>query len=151
MSIAPLPSLVVCQARGRFCRVPVGDIRVQARADPCHDDRDLLTKRVPVRVCAGRFKARCLELTDRVTRAREPIVITRRGRPVAKLVPNDGHLNVPQFGYMAGSARIRGDITKTPPPEWSAATGDKDGLYGGLGTRSLLPTVRGPRRTAKPK
>jgi antitoxin (DNA-binding transcriptional repressor) of toxin-antitoxin stability system len=65
-----------------------------------------------------------LELTDRVARTREPVVITRRGRPVARLVPNDDHLNVPLFGYMAGSARIRGDITKTPPLEWSVATGD---------------------------
>jgi prevent-host-death family protein len=34
---------------------------------------------------AGAFKARCLELMDRVADTGEVIVITKRGRPVAQL------------------------------------------------------------------
>lgn len=36
---------------------------------------------------AGEFKARCLALLDRVARTRESIVVTKRGRPVARLAP----------------------------------------------------------------
>ena len=42
-------------------------------------------------VGAAEFKARCLELIDRVKESRTEYVITRHGRPVAKLVPIDAH------------------------------------------------------------
>lgn len=38
-------------------------------------------------MAAGAFKDRCLKTLDDVARNRTPIVITKRGRPVAKLVP----------------------------------------------------------------
>jgi prevent-host-death family protein len=37
-------------------------------------------------IAAGQFKAHCLEIMDEVGSTREPVVITKRGRPVAKLV-----------------------------------------------------------------
>src|SRR5205823_11517142 len=68
-----------------------------------------------MQIPAGEFKARCLQLMDRVARTREPIIITKRGRPVAKLVPpDDPQPPAPLFGYMAGTAEIRGDIVQTP-------------------------------------
>jgi prevent-host-death family protein len=36
---------------------------------------------------AGQFKNRCLKMLDDVATSREPVVITKRGRPVAKLGP----------------------------------------------------------------
>jgi prevent-host-death family protein len=36
---------------------------------------------------AGAFKDQCLKTLDEVARDRTPVVITKRGRPVAKLVP----------------------------------------------------------------
>ena len=39
------------------------------------------------RMAAGRFKDQCLKVLDRVAATRAPIVITKRGRPVATLVP----------------------------------------------------------------
>jgi antitoxin (DNA-binding transcriptional repressor) of toxin-antitoxin stability system len=36
---------------------------------------------------AGVFKARRLQLTDQVAKTRKPIIITKRGKAVAKLVP----------------------------------------------------------------
>jgi prevent-host-death family protein len=64
---------------------------------------------------AGEFKAGCLRLIDQVARTREPIVITKRGRPVAKLVPpDDPPPRTPLFGYMAGTAVVRGDIVHMP-------------------------------------
>ena len=38
-------------------------------------------------IAAGKFKARCLTLMDDVQATRQPILITKRGKPVAKLVP----------------------------------------------------------------
>jgi prevent-host-death family protein len=38
-------------------------------------------------IAAAKFKAHCLSLMDDVHKNREPIVITKRGKPVAKLVP----------------------------------------------------------------
>ncbi len=80
-----------------------------------------------------------------VARTREPLVVTKRGRPVAKLVPaDDPQLQAPLFGYMAGSAEIRGDIVRTPDPDWSAVSGDEDDLCAGLGTPALPLGVRPP-------
>jgi prevent-host-death family protein len=36
---------------------------------------------------AGRFKAQCLRLLDEVAETGETIVVTKRGKPVAKLEP----------------------------------------------------------------
>ena len=58
---------------------------------------------------AGKFKARCLRVMDEVKKYRTPVVITKRGRPVAKLVPLDAPAT-DVFGCMAGSARIVGDL-----------------------------------------
>ncbi len=41
-------------------------------------------------IAAGIFKAKCLELMDEVARTKEEIVVTKHGRPVAKLVPVQG-------------------------------------------------------------
>ena len=38
-------------------------------------------------VAAGKFKDQCLKLLETVMETREPIIVTKRGRPVAKLVP----------------------------------------------------------------
>ncbi len=38
-------------------------------------------------VAATEFKERCLALLDQVDRDRVPIVVTKRGRPVARIVP----------------------------------------------------------------
>ena len=40
-------------------------------------------------VAAGTFKQKCLALLDQVEMTRVPIVVTKRGRPVAKIVPID--------------------------------------------------------------
>ena len=38
---------------------------------------------------ASRFKAQCLAILDKVERSRAPVVVTKHGRPVARLVPID--------------------------------------------------------------
>ena len=58
---------------------------------------------------AGEFKARCLRVMEEVNKYRTPVVITKKGRPVAKLVPPDAPAT-DVFGCMAGTARIVGDV-----------------------------------------
>jgi len=70
------------------------------------------------KVGATEFKARCLELMDRVAERRETYVITKRGRPVARLIPADAPRRRSVFGCMAGQMEIVGDIDE---PVWSEA------------------------------
>jgi len=64
------------------------------------------------KIAAGAFKAQCLGLLDEVQQQRKEIVITKRGKPVARLVPVDEEPPV-VFGRMKGTGRILGDIFST--------------------------------------
>lgn len=81
---------------------------------------------------ATEFKAKCLKLMDRDAKTHESIVITKRGKPVAKLMPIDKEPQQEPFGYMAGTMEITGDIVSPIEQEWSVLTGDEDDLYGDL-------------------
>jgi prevent-host-death family protein len=65
---------------------------------------------------ATEFKAKCLALMDRVAERRETYVITKRGRPVAKLVPPDPPKRKSVFGCMADRMEIVADLDK---PLWT--------------------------------
>ena len=54
-------------------------------------------------VAAAEFKARCLELMDRVRETGVEYVITKHGTPVAKLVPVAERTRQPFFGSMRGT------------------------------------------------
>jgi prevent-host-death family protein len=54
-------------------------------------------------VAAAEFKARCLELMDRVKETGAEYVITKHGRPVAKLVPYTPAAAMSFFGSMKGT------------------------------------------------
>lgn len=60
-------------------------------------------------MAAGRFKATCLKVMDEVQARRESIVITKHGKPVAKLVPVEQEED-PIFGFYKGKIKIMGDI-----------------------------------------
>ena len=68
---------------------------------------------------AGEFKAKCLRLLDEVERSRKEILITKRGRPVARLVPA-GETQAPLFGRMKGTIEICGDIVSPAGEHWDA-------------------------------
>ena len=61
-------------------------------------------------VPATRFKAQCLSLLDRV--GPEGIVITKHGKPVAKLVPMSVD-SADLIGSLKGKLSIKGDILST--------------------------------------
>jgi prevent-host-death family protein len=60
-------------------------------------------------LAASEFKAKCLRLLDQVEEEGDTLIITKRGRPVAKVVP----VSSPQRslrGSWKGRLRIKGDI-----------------------------------------
>lgn len=60
-------------------------------------------------LAAGKFKAQCLAIMDEVKAKREPVMITKHGKPVAMLTPVE-EADDPIFGCLAGMASITGDI-----------------------------------------
>ena len=73
-------------------------------------------------VPAGVFKATCLELMDRVKERREEIVITKYGKPVAKLVPvaDEDAVRRMARGWMKGTVLWYGDVISPIDVEWEA-------------------------------
>ena len=69
------------------------------------------------RIAAGEFKAKCLGLLDEVERTRREILITKRGRAVARLLPPDDA--PPILGRMKGSADVCGDLIAPVGEPWS--------------------------------
>ena len=61
-------------------------------------------------IAAGKFKATCLAVMDEVQAKREPVVITKNGRPVAKLVPVESNEENPLAIFRFGSGKIVGDV-----------------------------------------
>ena len=61
------------------------------------------------KMSAATFKTHCLAIMDEVHAKRQPILITKHGRPIAKLVPVDESTD-DIFNFMAGQGRISGDI-----------------------------------------
>ena len=61
---------------------------------------------------AGEFKARCLTVMEDVNKTREPVLITKRGKPVAKLVPVHAD-SANLIGSFKGKIKIKGNILST--------------------------------------
>ena len=69
------------------------------------------------RIAAGEFKAKCLHLLDEVQRTRTEIVITKRGKPVARMLPVEQE-PPSVFGRMKGTVEILGDIVASTGEQW---------------------------------
>jgi prevent-host-death family protein len=61
------------------------------------------------KMAAGWFKVHCLSVMDEVQAKRETVVITKHGKPVAKLVPADKDAD-DIYNFMAGKGTIVGDV-----------------------------------------
>jgi prevent-host-death family protein len=71
-------------------------------------------------VSASQAKTHLLEILDRVDRTRTGLVITKRGRPVARLMPMELEKPASIFGCMKGTFKIAGDIVGPEPDAWEA-------------------------------
>ena len=63
---------------------------------------------------AGQFKAECLRLIDQVADTREPLVVTKRGRPVVEVVP----IRIRESKSLRGSVTVQGDIVGPILDSW---------------------------------
>jgi prevent-host-death family protein len=70
-------------------------------------------------ISASEFKARCLELMDTVNDRHDPIVITKHGVPVAKLVPFKEE-RPSLVGSMRGTVLWYGDLVSPIDVKWDA-------------------------------
>ena len=61
------------------------------------------------KMAAGQFKIHCLTVMDEVQARRETVVITKHGKPVAKLVPVDKDSD-DIYGFLRGKGEITGDV-----------------------------------------
>jgi len=77
-------------------------------------DHGKMTMVMKAIIAAGEFKAKCLALLDEVQQTRKEYVITKRGKPVARLVPAETPKKTKDvFGRMKGTGKILGDIFST--------------------------------------
>lgn len=81
-------------------------------------DYDLvMTKRRVARIVpAAEFKAKCLALLDDVAERGSTVIVTKRGRPVARVVPLDDS----RAKGLVGSVLDEGDIVSPIGEEWDA-------------------------------
>jgi prevent-host-death family protein len=61
------------------------------------------------KMAAGAFKANCLAVVDDVQAKRETVLITKHGKPVAKLIPAGPQVDE-IFGFLRGKVTIKGDV-----------------------------------------
>jgi prevent-host-death family protein len=65
-------------------------------------------------MAAGAFKAECLAVLDRVAATGEPVIVTKRGRPVAEVVPVRTEPGRP----LRGSVKTHGDVVGPILGDW---------------------------------
>ena len=66
---------------------------------------------------AGLFKTHCLAVMDEVQTKRQPVVITKHGRPVAKLVPVDKNTD-DIYNFLRGMGAVTGDVISPAIEDW---------------------------------
>lgn len=84
------------------------------------------------RIPAGEFTAKCLKLIDEVRDTGEALIITKHGKPVAKLTPVEGigpENPKSLFGCMKGSITILGDIIEPIETGWEDTIKHWDELH----------------------
>lgn len=74
-------------------------------------------KKISHTIPAGKFKAHCLALMDRVDQTGEEIVITKHRKPVARLVPAGRPAEL-FIGRAKGSLQVVGDLVAPIHADW---------------------------------
>jgi prevent-host-death family protein len=66
---------------------------------------------------AGSFKVHCLAVMDEVQAKRQAVVITKHGKPVAKLVPADKPTDE-IYHFLRGKGAVVGDVISPAVEDW---------------------------------
>jgi prevent-host-death family protein len=61
------------------------------------------------KMAAGAFKTNCLAVMDEVQAKHETVVITKHGKPVAKLVPVNAEADE-IYDFLKGKGAVTGDV-----------------------------------------
>ena len=71
------------------------------------------------RMQASAFKTKCLTVMNEIQATGEPVIVTKRGKPVVKVIPAEPEKG-DILGFMAGEFDIVGDIESpvVPPSHW---------------------------------
>ena len=71
------------------------------------------------RMQASAFKTKCLTVMNEIQATGEPVIVTKRGKPVVKVIPAEPERG-DILGFMAGEFEIVGDIESpvVPPSHW---------------------------------
>ncbi len=72
-------------------------------------------------ISTSQLKARCSEIVERVASRREAMIITRRGRAVAALVPLEVTEPRSLYGFARGAVTVRGDLVAPVDVAWEAS------------------------------
>jgi len=67
------------------------------------------------------FKANCLRFLAAVEETGEPLLLTKRGRPLARILPAGDGKEAGWLGMMEGTAEIAGDLVEpaTSGQDWN--------------------------------
>lgn len=73
-----------------------------------------------MKITATNFKTKCLRIMDQVNEYHEEVIITKHGKPIAKLLPISTEPGKTLYGFMKNSVKIKGDITIPLEDKWNA-------------------------------
>ena len=74
-----------------------------------------------MQISSAQFRASCFKILEEVEKTHKEVVITKRGKPVAKLVPIEGkEKKDPFLGALTGVGSTIGDLTEpmVDPQHW---------------------------------
>jgi prevent-host-death family protein len=74
-------------------------------------------------VAISEFKARCLSLLDDVAKTGRPLLVTKRGQPIVRVVPSGGKRSIHPQDSLAGTVEELGNIIEPVPHRWNASAG----------------------------
>jgi len=66
-----------------------------------------------MKINAAEFRSNCFKILDQVSSTHREVIITKRGKPVAKIVHINGSEGIdPMLGALSGAGRTIGDLTQ---------------------------------------
>jgi prevent-host-death family protein len=72
-------------------------------------------------VSASELKTRCSEVIERVAKEHRSVIVTKRGKPVACIVPIEPATAESLVGYARGRIKVTGDLLAPIDVEWEAS------------------------------
>jgi prevent-host-death family protein len=72
-----------------------------------------------VEISAAQFRTNCFKILDEVSHTHKEVIITKRGKPIAKIVSyNKGEYSDPLIGTMIHAGETLADLTIPFEDEW---------------------------------